>query len=236
MLSNADILSRSSNAYKSLVSYKDDEKYYENFFGQIVGASGNVKIRPPDLYRIEWKYDASEKEGAAWSDGHGNFLLEGGVAKNEDEFFEKYAGKLGSDQIKSLSRQAIFSIGLFTAIPDILVNKGSDDIAANKVGDSRQRLPDQSIEGVECYVLRDDWRKTLRTVWIGQSDFLIRQIMLIKTNSPEYIKAIQDARGNLEQVVPNCIPVNIEQKGFISIETHSNIILNQAYPEADFRH
>ena len=94
---------------------------------------------------------------------------------------------------------------------------------------STERLADEKVGEVECYVLMERTIDRTRTILIGKQDFLIHQIR--RTTSAESVKETMDEDA-IEH--PQIDHTRIKITAITWVETHSNIVLNQKFSATDF--
>jgi hypothetical protein len=90
-----------------------------------------------------------------------------------------------------------------------------------------KRLADAKVGQADCYVLaRELQNGETKTFWIGKRDFLVYQIQADISG-----KAMQQA---WEEMANQRATVIASFHDFSSIETHTNIVLNQTFSRGDF--
>jgi hypothetical protein len=102
-------------------------------------------------------------------------------------------------------------------------------LGASVAGGKQQ--DDGKVGEVDCYVFWSDTKGGAQTLWIGKEDFLIHQIRTVM--SAKAMNALMDdaAKSNPGTVLP---PQKVD--GLTRTETHTNIVVNQKFSPADFRH
>jgi len=128
----------------------------------------------------------------------------------------------------ALGSAAGISGGASGSIPGIFFKLNS----GNKLGavmQSAKRKPDQTIDGVDCYVLTQAANGRTQTLWIGKQDYLIRQFET--DTSAAILKAVaeEQAKKHPEMHLPTTVSGDVK-----SVETHSKILVNQVLTKADF--
>lgn len=96
--------------------------------------------------------------------------------------------------------------GAAGTVPRVFFNLRWDDELDTWVF-SGKRQTDENVAGVDCYVFIKEAQGQAKTLWIGKQDFLIRQVRTVRS---------------------------IEGMQSISIETHTNIVLNKKFVRSDF--
>ena len=216
-----EIVQRSRDAYAALSSYCDegistatvgDNKVAPNTF--------SIKLARPNLYRVEWAQDSGffNQTGLVWSAGSGDFF----------KMSHASGTTTNSNMEMALSSATGVSGGAAGSIPGTFfkMNWG------NKLGASMQsatRKPDEKIGEVDCYVLAQSLKGNVMIMWIGKQDFLIRQIE--NETGAATLKASMEAEAKKhpEMHLPTSVAGDVK-----SIETHTNIIVNQKFSPVDF--
>ena len=155
--------------------------------------------------------------------------------KNESKAMEKYSQGKSKEQLESLGMVSSFIktpsqdiAGIFFKLPLGFAEIQHKDSIEN-------RRADEKVGDVECYVFFNEFRnKMTRTLWIGKQDFLIHQIK--STVNVDALNARADKPA--QTPIPKSVSPNqpkVESTG-ISIETHTNIVLNPKYVPSDFTH
>jgi outer membrane lipoprotein-sorting protein len=219
-----EIIKQSQAAYAALTSYSDG--------GQTVSSIGStavpshhfsIKLARPDLYRVEWIQDMGgiSLTGLVWSAGDGNFLKMTQASKPTP-----YSNMEGT-----LSAGTGISGGASGSIPGTFfkLNWG------NQLGVTTQtakRKPDEKIGEVDCYVLTQSKAGRTTTWWIGKPDFLIRQIE--QDTSAEVLKTMLAAQAKIHPELNANLQAAHVSGDVKSVETHTNIVLNQSLAKTDF--
>ncbi len=220
-LSAQEIIQRSQAAYAALSSYCDEGTSTATVGGKEVAPhTFSIKLARPNLYRIDWSQDLGfyAQTGLVWSAGSGDFSQ-----MNRSETPRK-----NSNMEMALSSATGVSGGAAASIPGTFFKMKW----GNMLGASLQsitRKPDEKIGDVDCYVLADANNKRSQTLWIGKEDFLIRQIE--NDTKAAVLKAELEAQAKKhpEMHLPTTAGGDIK-----SIETHTNIVVNQKFSAADF--
>jgi hypothetical protein len=95
--------------------------------------------------------------------------------------------------------------------------------------ESAKRKSNEKLGDTECYVLTLENGGQSQTFWIGKADFLIHQVE--SDTSAAALKTALDAavKQNPGLRLPSAGAGDVK-----SVETHSNIVVNQSIPKADF--
>ena len=221
-LTPQEIADKSRDAYAALSSYSDEGKTVSCIGSTTVAPhSFTIKLARPSLYRIEWDQNSGffDQKGTAWSAGNGDFLKTSGSP-------QKYSSKE-----MALSSATGISGGAAGGIPGTFfkMNWGNQFGASMK---SAQRKADEQIGDTDCYVLTEDkGGGRTRTLWIGKRDLLIRQIE--NDTSAAAMKTMLDGEAKKNPQL-RYIRALSPAGDSVSIETHTNISVNQTYSPADF--
>ncbi len=172
-LSPNGILTRMQSAYAALSSYSDEAKIASTVNGKM-GPKWQVRIKVsrPNLYRVEWYKEESEPNSPAahkgialWSQGDGVY------ATNEK-----------GTVLASASILLPFIPADMADIPYAFFEKTGPyfPLSSECCAGAKYMLSlDEKIGDVDCYVLRGGEMGRggdVYTLWIGKSDFLLRQI------------------------------------------------------------
>jgi RNA polymerase sigma factor (sigma-70 family) len=220
-LSAQEIVIRSQEAYAAFSSYSDE--------GNTVATVGTSDVAPhtftirlarPNLYRIEWAQDSGffAQTGVVWSAGNGNFTTM--TALN--------GPRTNSSMEMGLSGATGVSGGAAGSIPGTFFGMKW----GNQLGAAMQSAtlkPEEKIGDIDCYVLSQSKNGRARTLWIGKQDLLIRKIET--TTSAAVLQAIleEEARKHPEMNLPTSAKGDTK-----SVETHTNIVVNQKFSAVDF--
>lgn len=238
-LTKEEIFQKSKAAYAALNSYSDEGQVVHlsdgptvaTYMGTRITENGTrvtnftTRLSRPNLYRITWRDNYSDPAAAplstamdVWSMGDGDYLNMGfgKPAEKQKTMEDALAGATGISSGAAAEVPAAF-FNTKWANPFCCLAKGLIQQADEKVGE------------VDCYVFAGGTKDRTRTIWIGKQDFLIRQIR--ETSSAAAMKAIMD---QIDKDNPADDHPKIEPTGITSIETHSNIVVNQKFVEADF--
>lgn len=224
--STAEIFKNARDTYASLTSYSDEGQSVSTLNGTTITTTFTIKLARPSLYRIEWQQkDASSfgitttKREAVWSAGDGDFLDMGHGAEKERNREMALSGATG------------ISGGAAATIPGTFFRMNwGNELGGSTAKEKRQ--PDENVGGVDCYVFTEELKKGVtRTLWIGKQDFLIHQIRNVM--SAEAMKAVlADALKRSPQIAGRIKMTEPTEN--ISIQTHSNIVLNAKLSPSDF--
>jgi RNA polymerase sigma factor (sigma-70 family) len=218
-LSVQEIANRSQQAYAALTSYSDEGKTANNVGSQTVAPHiFSIKMARPDLYRIAWEQNGGfyMQTGIVWSAGSGNFTVMSATGYRTNTSMEN-----------GLSSAMGVSGGASGSLPGAFFNLNLGTLKT--ILQLATREADETVAGVDCYVLTGEFGQRKQTVWIGKQDYLVRQIKNI-TSAEALKKVMEDQRKKHPELpLPTSVAGDIQ-----SIETHSNIVVNQQIPAADF--
>jgi hypothetical protein len=222
-LTKDEIFQKSKAAYAALISYSDEGTSVATLNGLTTTTTFSTRLSRPNLYRIAWQDSSSSpylpkaKPEVVWSSGVGDFLGMGQGAKKQNNQEMALAGATG------ISGDATGEI------PAAFFNtKWANPFCC--LANSLKEQVDEKIGEVDCYVFTSESNGRTRTIWIGKQDFLIRQIREIMTAAAN--KAMMEQIAKIDPPDPD--DPKIELTGSTTFETHSNIVVNQKFDEADF--
>ncbi len=264
------IVAKSLDGYAALSSYSDSGTVATEMAGQRNTLTFNLRLQRPNLYRVNWQGTALTGEGVAWSDGSGDFLQATAPGQAKDSKAQKMQNRRSG-----LARAAGLSWTAAATVPQAFFKQNLGDMLLAPATSGRYPLKketDAKIGDADCYVVSGvmdlsqlpDVRKagtSYTTLWIGKSDFLIRQARMryvekAGATAPPSDQAIDDAiKKSLEMqhkpATPEAIAAmrpqmrEIMQKtqstlkagfaaGMVFTQTHQNIVVNQKLAPADF--
>jgi hypothetical protein len=219
-LTKEEIFQKSKAAYAALTSYSDDGTSVGTLNGLTAATTFSIRLSRPGLYRIAWQDSTSSpampkaKPEVVWSAGEGDFLDTGQRAK------QQYSSQDDALAAASGSSKA-------GAIPAAFFNaKWGNPFSFLSKGLLRQA--DERVGDVDCYILTGESSGRTTTVWIGKQDFLIHQLR--ETISAAAMKIFEGPGGLISP--PDAPKTSVTE--FTSVETHSNIVVNQKFVAADF--
>jgi outer membrane lipoprotein-sorting protein len=192
-LTPQEIARKSQAAYAALSSYSDEGKIVEEIGGQTLTTTFSIRLQRPNFYRVEWIQATTffTNGGVVWSAGNGNFLMvKHGQYSAKPQPYQDMQTALGA--ATGISGQAS------ATIPSVFFNQnGGNALKINPAKSKLQRLKDEKIGDVDCYVLSifidpinlpnagnliengGKIGKTTRTLWVGKQDYLIHQYQTI---------------------------------------------------------
>jgi outer membrane lipoprotein-sorting protein len=220
-LTAEQVARKSQDAYAALTSYSDE--------GRVAGVGGaklsvitfTTKLSRPDHYRIDWALGILK--GTVWSPGRGNFLMINDGAEPREY----------PDIQQALAAANPLSLGTSVHVPGVFFNLLWDNEPWPNEK-SMERKPDETIAGVDCYVLTQAAAASTATFWIGKKDFFFRQIERV-VNGAKTKAAVEASEKDHPGTVPSGILQQADTiKDITTVETHFNINVNQPIPQADF--
>lgn len=219
-LSPFQILEKTREKYASLTSYGDEGQVVATLNDAIINTSFTIRLARTNYYLVGWQqtvesFFSTNNTGfqAVWSAGAGNFSDTGLGPQNEES------------REAALAKARENSGGAAVTIPRIFFNIPWGD----PLGDAwfaHDRLADENVGGVDCYVLSTGLPGRTRTLWIGRPDFLIRQIRTVTSADVLQEMMAKDFNWDLEKV-----------SGIQSLtltEMHTNIIVDKPFLRSDF--
>jgi RNA polymerase sigma factor (sigma-70 family) len=246
-----EIVKKSLDAYAALSSYSDTGKSVSESGKQNDTITFTVRLQRPKFYRIEWSQSevkgsfstnissrSNSSKGVVWSAGNGDFF-----AIDPDGQKNSF-----SNLQTALSYTRGVSGAASSTIPGVFFKLnwapayGGDSNVLNQATATLQRQKDETINGVDCYVLSNS-HAGATTLWIGKKDYLIHQTkktsvvfntpltdsqieaILVSQNQP----ATQQAVASVKKAVSQAQRMTV-----VSTETHDNIVVNNDLKPADF--
>jgi hypothetical protein len=220
-LSPAQILKKAVASYASLTSYSDQGQIVTDVDGSTRMTTFATRLARPGYYLVVWQRDNAvsvvnenpTQQQAVWSSGAGDYWEAG------------YGPQSGGSPEIALDAASALSGGASTTIPMTFLNlQLRVPIDGNPFEEHRR--PDEKVGAVNCYVLSHESLGKTTTLWIGQQDFLIRQIQTA-------INA--DAIQATVSQVPNEKPgLAIFLHDYTCTETHANIVTNAPLAKSNF--
>ncbi len=271
-LSATDIVQRVTDAYSALISYSSEGTAVTDMdmsrvdFGSIPGlppqvaaqakaskeakaalakpqhmeADFSVKLARPGLYRVDWKSQGPmNMSGAAWSTGDDHYLYMGMKPP-------KYV-KMQNRDI-ALGAATGVSQGAANTVPALFFN-GAESFLA-KLADVTLGK-DDTIDGVDCYLLNGDLNGMKMNFWIDKSNFLIKQkqqvlggeVKMPKMSDKDVDDALKqmgggtttEKRAQMKTMMQNMRAMSSKMKGTMT-ETYRNIETNQKIATDKFKY
>jgi hypothetical protein len=219
-LSSAQILEKAREKYASLTTYGDEGWVVSTLNDTVINTSFTIRLARTNFYWIGWQQSVESLVStnnigleAAWSSGAGDFLDAGLGPQNEE-----------STEI-ALAKASENSGGAAVTIPRTFFNIPWGD----QLGDAwsvHDRLADENVGGVDCYVLSTELQGRTRTLWIGRQDYLIHQVRTV-TSADAMREMLTAASNGNDELISGIQSLTLT-------ETHTNIIVNKPYARADF--
>ncbi len=260
-----EIARRTQDAYAALSSYSDTGTNISTVAGQTITTTSSIKLQRPNLYRIDWAQSLESaafkgvmSKGVTWSDGTGDFWVVGAAGQEQNARPEK------SKDMQAALASATTAAGgwMVAAIPELFFNQNSG-VMLNATDPTLKRQKDESINGVDCYVVSsstdptgaDTMGKRSKTLWIGKQDHFIHKTRMIiekmsvptlpqasdadikkvleMQNQPATPEAIAKFRPTLEKTLQQTQKLMNSGK-FIYTQTRGNFSVNENFPLSDF--
>lgn len=201
-LPSIQIFKKVKENYASMVTYSDEGTVVTTMNSNRV-IHFTTRLARTNFYLIEWTragesfYSGTSGRGqAVWSSGAGDFLQAQAGVQSE-----------GNRKIAWLNTAAC-SGGAAATVPPMFFNQQWEDQPIENLVFRMNRLADENVENINCYVFTSGAMGATNTLWIGKQDFLIHQAQTV---------------ANIESM-----------PAFTFTETHTNIVLNQKFSRADF--
>lgn len=215
------ILEETRRAYAGLMGYSDDGQTVSTVNGMNLTNSFSIKLARPNLYRIEWNqqiFPGITNSGAVWSGGEGDFFKMGNAPTRKE-----------ANRNMALGSATGVSGGAAATIPAAFFNNAwGDTLSGGSSG--HDRLPDERVGGIDCYVLSSTSSKRIRTLWIGKTDYLIRRSQVVTSADAMKAALAEAARRNPDAAAL----AKKESSGTTITETHGHILTNPKMSQSDF--
>ncbi len=220
-LSPGQIFRKVQENYATLPSYSDEGQIVATMDGISTTATFTTRLARPDFYRLEWSPNGQSiyspenpTPQAVWSSGVGDYIQIGWGVKRQ------------YDRDMALANTAnVFGgggVAILRMFFDLQWKNEPDDSITGE-----ERLADEKIGNMDCYVLtREPQSGKTVTYWIGKQDFLIHQI-----RTDVSAQAMEAAWTEATKGTPQTMA---SFHNFSSIETHTNIVLNNQFSRQDF--
>ena len=197
-------------------------------------------------------------KGVTWSDGTGDYWVMGAAGQEQNAKPEK-----SKDRQAALTSATTAAGGwMVSTIPELFFNQNSGGLL-NAADQTLKRQQDESVNGVDCYVVSsstdpasaDAAGKKSTTLWLGKQDHFIHKTQIIiekmslpttpqvsdadikkvleMQNKPATPEAIAAFRPMLEQTLKQTQKLMNSGK-FVYIQTRGNFSVNEKYPPSDF--
>jgi RNA polymerase sigma factor (sigma-70 family) len=207
-LTPQEIVRQSQNAYAALSSYSDSGKIVQVVGTQTIPTTFKIRLQRPNHYRVEWTQTTEffTNGGIVWSAGNGDYLMMSHGQYNAKP--SRYP-----DMQSALAAATGVSGQASASIPGTFFKQNWGDVlkapASGKTRLAKQK--DESIDGVDCYVLSSSIDpanlpnqgklpdnggkvgKTTTTLWIGKQDYLIHQTQTIMEGASITLPRMSDA-------------------------------------------
>lgn len=255
-----DIAKESQAAYAALTSYSDEGKVVSTGGGENAETTFTIRMQRPNLFRIEWTQTGGfyTGKGTVWSDGTGNFLVEG--AANQMENAKRHKAQ---NMQMALAMATGISDSAASDIPGTFFTQSWGDqlnlFARTYSKAHRERESDEKIGDTDCFVISNGngpiklpdggtSGKVTTRLWIGKEDHFIHQVETTSEGASANLKISDDSiktilqRQGKEPTADNIAALRTELdksmssqgKKFVSTQTHENIVVNKKFSPADF--
>ncbi len=239
-----DIISDARKAYDSLTSYSST--------GEAITVTGDgktlsktkftIRLQRSNLYRISWG-DPTEGSitgfGAVWSDGSGDYLS----LSDHDQ-------KMASQEL-ALGAATGVSQTASATIPGTFFNQPWGNALNPET--SSQRMPDDVVETVDCYVILEHITANIKTVlWIGKLDHLIHKSQMVVDKSDTIAPSLSDDQikealkttnqtvtseniAKLKSAMGDANKLLAQQGPILITQIQRDIVVNTKFTPADFK-
>jgi hypothetical protein len=168
-----------------------------------------------NLFRIEWEsqlvsQQVVTKSGkkAIWSAGNGTFWDVGNGPEQQKLWDMALLTQGGSSGSATLT------------IPGLFFKPHWGNVLGD-LGQGEKREAGEKVGNIDCYVFFKETDGLKTTLWIGKTDFLIHQMRDVSVD-----KALES----------DDVPLPKSEPTITTIETHSDILVNQKLLPVDFTH
>jgi hypothetical protein len=218
-LTPGQIFEKVQENYSSFSSYSDEGQIVAAMDGDVATTRFTIRLARANFYRIEWQRNSQSSPftedlaaAAVWSTGAGNYLEAGWGVQ----------GPISRDT--ALAEAAGLSGGAAATIPGLFF---SAQAPLEEPMWNVKRRRDEKLTDIDCYVLvRESQCGETKTFWIGKQDFLNHQVQTVMST--------EDMQATWAKVIKGRPEIAASLRGFTSIETHTNIVLNQQFSRSDF--
>lgn len=193
-------------------------------------------------YRIEWDQEVNHlmnTHGVAWSkDGSYKMKITSPMMKQPEMEQE--------NRLMGLATATGVSGGAAHTVPSLFYDMENEILKSLQ---NIQKLDDEIVDEINCYVLSGVLMNQTMTLWIDQERFLVlKRKQIIGNNNMMDNMSDEDIKKGLEAVNQEATPENIknfkeQMKGMSSmmskmtgeiIETHTDIQINPTFEDGDF--
>jgi outer membrane lipoprotein-sorting protein len=215
-LSTGDIFKRAQETYNSLTSYSDTGKIITSYKGMSDDrtiTTFTIKMARQNLFRIEWESQLVSRQvvtksgkKAIWSAGNGTFWDVGNGPEQQKSWDMALLTQGGSSGDATLT------------IPGLFFKPHWGNVLGD-LGLGEKKEASEKVGNIDCYVVSKKSNDLKTTLWIGKADFLIHQMRDVSI-----VKALES----------NDVPLPQSEPTMTTIETHSDIVVDQKFLPADF--
>lgn len=254
------IAKQAQDAYAALSSYSDNGTIIVEGGGADKKTTFNIRLQRPNLYRVDWLSTGGlfTAGGVIWSEGKGNFLVSGPIARMQNDPPQKM-----NDMQQAFAMAMGVSSSAATIPATFYRQNYGDVLRVPALGRSTlTKEPDEKVGAVDCSVISSRLGSielpdnqgnsgiSTTTLWIGKQDHLIHQTRLIvegesvrlPEQSDDSIKSIlerQDKPATPEAIAAwrtqmDAMMKNAQGAKYVFTETHENIVVNQQFSPSDF--
>ena len=219
-LTAGEILNLSAQHYAALSTYSDQGQVVTTIDGMVSTTTFITHLARPGCFLVEWQRtrrtsttSTTSNTRAVFSLGAGDFLETG--QGPQDEFNPDIALEMASP----------FSGGASVTIPMTFFQMSAGD-ELDGTGFGENRLPDEKVGKIDCFVLTSKRQDRTKTLWIGRKDFLIHQV--------QTVVGAQTIWDDMAHVTNESSESSTLLQQWTSTETITNIVVNQTLSRSDF--
>lgn len=220
-LTAAQIVEKSEAAYAAVTSYRDEGRLSAIAGSKVAVGSFTTRLTRPGLYRLD--FNLGQLQVNVWSAGSGN-----SVRINDGNAPHQFA----SIQ-RALTAGDVVTFGVSVDVPGVFYNILWQD-APWPDPKRVQRKPDQTISGVDCFVLLQPGPTSTATFWIGKKDLFIRQIERDIDGPKTRAAAQAEVQQDPDLAPPAILNLVNNSPSFVQVESHFNIVVNEPIPDDEF--
>jgi outer membrane lipoprotein-sorting protein len=210
-LSQREIIEKSKDAYAALSSYSDEGKVITTGNGPTRVGLFTTRLSRPYLYLIEWKPSASSPAETKTKNTKSMEIRLWSAGDGD------FSDRDGRSQRLTSQEKGVTDVVPWTEGDTVHITRLFFSRLENVLKFDYKRQPDEKVGEVDCFVFEGGTKDEKRTLWIGKQDFLIRQVRTV---------------DSLDIKQPDSL--EIRRQIITSVETHSNIVLNQKFSVAAF--
>jgi len=179
-----NLLDKIAQKYSSLTAYADTGSTTETIGTNTINGSFSRQLDRRNFYHVEYEQHGHSltNKGAIWSSGSGDYFAND-IANQTTRW--PIPGLTHSLQnIGDVCGRAAYLVPATFYNLHLADNITRFNDLPNHWEMSATRLPDEQIQGVDCYVISYEIKNTTGQLWVGKEDLLIRKAQQIVQGSP----------------------------------------------------